>query len=596
MSTSSVVRLDDYRGKRRQRLRQALALSRPDPERARLTDQLREIIALVGADRAGVVWVDEYGPALVHVHCIVDLFSDVPRISFPAKSLRAAWEDGIPGLADLPNLDRSEAKLASDGPRSLAAVALGSDGARAWFLAVDSVLPRRALTEEVRGELMFLAGEAASIVLHRDDAAGSQGRGSPEESGFAGWPVLKDIEGRENDEALNRRIAARFLVVRAVRGLVDDDFAALPESLTRQVAGVRREILTLPSRDSEVRLWDEVLAALERQELPELAFTTLELARHVERQDHLSGALELCRLAFRLAGIAGSATVAMDAARFHGRIFRRLARWDEATRWYGYAKEIARCVGDGGRESVILDGLASTYRDRGNLPGARELLHEALALGRQAGDRYAEGSAHHSLAVIEKMSGHLDRAISHGWSAVRTHGEGEPWLAALTDLAGVFVEVGELQAAEDAYTIVMGSSGSYVYRTYALDALAYVAALSGNQQEFERRAARADASGWTEAAPAIRAEFSYFRGKSWEALGDLKAASHWYERALALADRHGLNKIYFDAEAALGRLADLSSATAEDSVATTRDAVPEVMDGIREELTAMRAALTELVG
>jgi tetratricopeptide (TPR) repeat protein len=557
MSTSSVVRLDDYRGKRRQRLRQALALSRPDPERARLTDQLREIIALVGADRAGVVWVDEYGPALVHVHCIVDLFSDVPRISFPAKSLRAAWEDGIPGLADLPNLDRSEAKLASDGPRSLAAVALGSDGARAWFLAVDSVLPRRALTEEVRGELMFLAGEAASIVLHRDDAAGSQGRGSPEESGFAGWPVLKDIEGRENDEALNRRIAARFLVVRAVRGLV---------------------------------------AALERQELPELAFTTLELARHVERQDHLSGALELCRLAFRLAGIAGSATVAMDAARFHGRIFRRLARWDEATRWYGYAKEIARCVGDGGRESVILDGLASTYRDRGNLPGARELLHEALALGRQAGDRYAEGSAHHSLAVIEKMSGHLDRAISHGWSAVRTHGEGEPWLAALTDLAGVFVEVGELQAAEDAYTIVMGSSGSYVYRTYALDALAYVAALSGNQQEFERRAARADASGWTEAAPAIRAEFSYFRGKSWEALGDLKAASHWYERALALADRHGLNKIYFDAEAALGRLADLSSATAEDSVATTRDAVPEVMDGIREELTAMRAALTELVG
>lgn len=597
MSTSSVVRLDDYRGKKKQRMRQTLALHRPDPTRYRLVEHLHEVIARVGGDRAAVLWVDEYGPGLVHVHCLLDLFSDAPRSTFSSTPLREAWEHGIPGVIDIPDSARYEDAIPA-GPRSLAGVALGSDGSRAWFMVVDGVAARAELNARARGNLMFLAGECASVVLHRDESGSSAGGRADqkrEREGFRGWAVLKDIEGHEEDEALNRRIASRFLVARAVRGFVDDDLAMPEESLQFQLENVRSELQTLPPGDPEWQAWLDVLDALAEGDPQELASCTLELANCIERQDHLAGALELYRISYRLAAACGSPVVAIDAARFQGRVLRRLALWDEATAWYGFAREVAHSARQPGRESVVLDGLASTYRDRGNLPGARELLEQALVLGREAKDKYAEGSVHHSLAVVERLMGRLDRAIVHGWSAVRIHGTGEFWVAALTDLAGVFVEAGELQAAEDAYTIVLGASNRYIYRAYALDALAYIAALRGDPSEFERRAARADASGWLDddTAPAIRAEFSYFRGKSYQALGDLPSARVWYERSRSVANRHGLNKFSYDAETALG---GLSGKPASRKKPEPHETVPDVMFGIREELTAMREALSGLAG
>ena len=444
MSTSSVVRLDDYRGKRQKRLRQTLALYRPDAERSKLIEQLDNAVALVGADRAAVLWIDEYGPSLVHAHCALDLICDAPRTTFASAPLRAAWEAGIPGLVDYPDLGQGSASV-PDGPRSMVAVALGSDGARAWFLAVDAIAARRMLSEEARGELMFLAGECAAIVLHRDTESRSGAETEEPAQRFAGWAVLRDIEGHEADQALNRRIASRFLVARAVRTFVDDDFAIESESMAIQLDNVRRETEALPIDDPERRAWARLLDALERTDLNELAAATLELANRVEAQDHLSGALELYRTAYNVAVAAGATLLAIDAARFQGRVHRRQADWEESVRWYGFARGVARSAGRPGRESVVLDGLASTYRDRGNLPGARELLHEALELGRVAEDQYAEGSAHHSLAGVEKLSGNLDRAIEHGWSAVRVLETGEAWLGALTGLAGVFVEADELE-------------------------------------------------------------------------------------------------------------------------------------------------------
>jgi len=556
-----------------------------------LIAQLRDATCLVGADRAAVLWIDEYGPALVHVHCLLDLVSDAPRGGFASQHLRAAWEAGIPGIVDYADFPRHSTGPLVDAPRSLAAVALGSDGARAWFLAVDGVTPRRPLTEEIRGELMFLAGECASIVLHRDTPRVVEGAVSLNDgdhsvaSRFTGWAVLKDIEGHEEDQAMNRRIASRFLVARAVRTFVDDDFAAAAESLEYQLAGVRRELNRLPAGDLEYRAWTRVLDALSGGNLPELASATVELATVVERQDHFSGALELFRTGFDIAAVCGATLVAVDAARFRGRVHRRLTQWDNAFEWYGHAREIARCAGEPGRESVVLDGLGTTYRLHGNLPKARELLLEALALGRGAGDRYAEGSALHSLAGVTKLMGRLDEAVEFGWGAVRVLREGESWLGALTDLAGIFVEAGELQAAEDAYTIVSSASKRYVYRATALDALSYVAALKGDLEEFTRRAARSDANGWKDAVPGIRAEFSYFRGKSYQALGDAPEAKQWYLRARDLAEEHGLNKILFDTEDALRSLKEASPESAEEAIG---EPTPDVMFPIRKELSKMR--------
>ena len=227
MPASTVVRLDELRVRREQRLQRCFALHRTDGERFRVVHHLAEAARLLAADRVAAVWIDEYGPGVVHPDTVLDLLSDIPRRRFAAEPLRLAWNDGVPGKIDLPDLGRSGLISIHDATRSLCAVALGSDGSRAWFLIVEGLGARLPLDGETSGRLMFLAGECAGVLLHRDLPAGGRARARPR---FAGWPVLRDTEGRENEEATSRRIGSRFLVARLLRATVDDDFAIDPKS------------------------------------------------------------------------------------------------------------------------------------------------------------------------------------------------------------------------------------------------------------------------------------------------------------------------------------------------------------------------------
>src|SRR5262249_8611671 len=128
MPTSTVLRLDELRARRDQRLRRALALHTIDSERRRVLTHLSDVVALLGCDRAATVWVDEYGPGLVHVHTILDLVADAPRRRFAVEPLRLAWSDGVPGKLDVHDLGRTAPIPLHDAARSLCAIALGSDG------------------------------------------------------------------------------------------------------------------------------------------------------------------------------------------------------------------------------------------------------------------------------------------------------------------------------------------------------------------------------------------------------------------------------------------------------------------------------------
>ena len=115
-----------------------------------------------------------------------------------------------------------------------------SGGTKAWFLTIDSVTPRADLANEVVEELMFLAGEAAAVVLHRDldhqpfRTARAIEFGDPsKDETFSGWMILKDLEGREGDSEIDERIATRFLVGRAVRAVLDEELAMDSGALTQ---------------------------------------------------------------------------------------------------------------------------------------------------------------------------------------------------------------------------------------------------------------------------------------------------------------------------------------------------------------------------
>lgn len=561
MSQVDIVHLEAYRGRRAERFRRALALSRPDRNRSRLLEHLWQAVSVAGGDRGAVVWLDEYGPGLAHPHTVLDLATDHPRRSFSAVPLRAAWETRVPGLLDIPQPGGRWGGL-GEGVASFCAVSLGSDGPRSWFLVVDSLTPRVALSEEAAGYLMFLAGETASIILHRDldlretgrktdSGGGGEDPSSRESASFPAWPVLQDLEGRQRNDRVTRRIGNRFLVARVVRALVDEEVVSEAEAIAHQVRNVRNHLGTGVDLDGEEEAWERALQAVEGGDLEELTNSLLVWGRLVEEQGHLHGALEILWLAYELARATGSADSAADAARFQGKVFRTRAEWGKALEWYEVARGIAEGIGDSRKTAAVLDGLANVFRDRGNLPRARELLDQVLAIGRETGDRYAMAIGHHDLMTVEKLSGNLVSAIQNGWMAVQSYDSREGSLRALFDLSGVLREGGELRAARDGYTVVAEGVAGFEYRLLSLDALAYIAALAGDVSEHDAVRARMEEAGWRDLSPVYLGQVLLFRGLANRALGLEGECRKWLEEALAFAEEHGLNKMIFDVERAL---------------------------------------------
>ncbi len=559
-------------------------------------DLLWQVACLSGADRCAVVWLDEYGPGLAHPHTLLDLATDHPRRFFSPSPLRSAWETSVPGLLDIPNTGDRREKF-GNGVASSCSISLGSDGPRSWFLVADSLTPRPPLSPETAGELMFLAGEVASVVLHRDldtrrtplDQASSGDLVSPnsrETDHFSAWPVLKDLEGRQRGDAVSRRIGDRFLVARVVRGLVEDDLVADHESLDQQVRSLRLEVERARPSDDEEKIWDRVLRATTSFDFEDLTGAVLEWGRIVEGQGHLNGAQEILSLAYDLAKHTGASGQAADAARFLGKLHRTKARWDEAFKWYGIARGVAEETGKPEKLAAVLDGLANAHRDRGNLPRARKILGEVLEIGEKAGNRYAKAIGHHDLMTVEKQRGDLLSAIQHGWMAVQNYDARDGRLRALFDLAGVLREKGELSAAWDAYLVVSNQVEGLEAQVLSLDALAFVAALRGDKAGHDLYRDQLDSIGWQRVSPVYRGQVLYYRGLSCRALANEEEARTWLTQALTYAEEHGLNKLVFDAEAALDGADPAQSATT-----ASQDAPSQELHGVRAGLRDMREAL-----
>jgi tetratricopeptide (TPR) repeat protein len=445
---------------------------------------------------------------------------------------------------------------------------------------------------------MFVAGELASVLFHEDlglgaDRAPKESESSQTSSGgaapFAGWNVLADVEGREEDGKVGRRITNRFLLVRALRGALDDDLAVDPDSLAQQIEGIRREMGSQGSGDPEREHWEQALSLLESSDHESLQWALLEWGKAVECQGHLRGSLEIQSLAFDLAVATGSPECALEAARFQGKGHRTGADWDEAVAWYGAARRIAEEVGDTRKLAAVMDGLANTYRDRGNLPRARELLREVMALGEEGNDRYAVAIAHHDLMTVERLGEDMVRAVQHGWSAVQSYDSREGSLKALFDLAGVLRETGELSAARDAYTIVADQLPQFEHRMMALDALAYIAALEGDRPRYHELRVKMEEGGWRELSPVFRGQVLFYRGLSSRALGQEEEGEERLREALAFAERHSLNWLIFDVEEALEKRVD------EDRTPHPTPGVPVGSPGPGEaELVGVRQGLREL--
>jgi tetratricopeptide (TPR) repeat protein len=584
MSVAKVLRLDQYRDRRNHRLRLADALHRVEPLKHSIFSHLVEIADLSGADRVAAVWVDEYGSGLIHPHVVLDHLCDRPRRQFAPDPLHEAWELGIPSA-----YERRAPAGDSSAPRTLA-VALGSDGTRAWFIVAESIFSRPPLEAEVRDRIMFLAGECAAVVLHRDLDAAARSVGAAPPTSFAGWPILEDLEGREGDEVASERIARRFIVARLVRMLVDDDLAVAPERMADQVRRARAEVArsdTGTLDHDEVARWARLLDALERGAHETLATEVVALGDLVESQGHTSGALELYRCGYAIGAAIGATAPATDAGRLTGRLLRREAKWDEARLWFEITQTIAAAAGLPDVAARALVGLGGIKKEMGNLPAAREAFGAALGMAEESGDRDTIALVHHGLLGVEHAAGNLTKGLEHGWVAVATYGDAEGRMRCLASLAGALADFGDREAAEDAWTVVAHSSTEKYYRIYAHDALAYLAALRGDGAGFEAQASECDALGWDTGLSSAKAEILYYRGLSYGALGRNHLAAEWLKKAIAFAEERQYNQVLFRAEQALSAL---RAPAMEVAATSSPSAAPRQ---VREGLRTMRQ---ELVG
>jgi tetratricopeptide (TPR) repeat protein len=383
-------------------------------------------------------------------------------------------------------------------------------------------------------------------------------------------------------------IRMRFLVARVVQGLVEDELSVDPDVVDRQVDRVRRELDGPDGEALERGVWERVLLASVALDLEELSAAVLEWGRIVVDSGHVHGGEEILRMAFELARLSGLSLQALDAARFLGKSQRAGARWEEALAWYGVAEGIADDLGDTRKKALVLDGLGNTFRDRGNLPKARETLQEVLEIGRSTKDRYVRAVGHHDLMTVEKLSGNLVSAIHHGWQAVQSYDSNEGSLRALFDLCGVLREAGELRAARDGYSVVADEVAGFEYRVLALDALALIAAKEGDLSAYHSVRSRMEQHRWRELPPVYLGQVLFFRGLANRALGLEDKEREWLQEALAYAERHGLNKIIFDVERSLSEISERAEAPA--SPLGKPEPFGESISGVRSGLRELRRA------
>jgi len=427
-------------------------------------------------------------------------------------------------------------------------------------------------------------------VLHRDLDATARRDFAAQASTFAGWPILEDLEGREEDEVVSARIARRFIVARLVRMLVDDDLAVAPERMADQVRRARVELAPSDPADAgdETARCHALLDALEQSRHEDLAGQLVELGDEVEAEGHIHGALELYACAFGIAAALGASRPAVDAARLSGRLLRRQAKWNAARSWFEVTEAIAAAAGMSDVAARALVGLGGIKKELGNLPAAHEAFSAALEAAEKCADRDTIALVHHGLLGVEQALGNVAEGLQHGWVAVATYESEEGRTRCMASIAAALLEYGDRDAAEDAWSLVAHGTKDRYYLVYAHDALGHLAALKGDVAAFLSHAARCDALGWESALPSAKAEILLYRGLSHRALGHVDAARSWLTRAVRFAEAHGYNQTLFRAEEALGTL---TVAGSEDRAAPT--AAPTAPREVREGLRAMRQ---ELVG
>ncbi|MFP4624337.1 MAG: hypothetical protein ACLFRX_09195 [Gemmatimonadota bacterium] len=392
----------------------------------------------------------------------------------------------------------------------------------------------------------------------------------PRGRAFNGWFTLRDLEGREREPELGRRVRLRYLALRPVRRLLLRGLERVDGgSVALQVEAVRDELGQLPGQDPERQLLESYLKEIGGGSADGLLKATLDVGAAAEAGGHRFAAEEFYRTALELARTRGFPSYALHALRFLGRVQRDREEWEDAITSYREAAALAESMGERVEWGRSMEGLAAVHLRRGDVPAARKALDRIR--GTNAG-RELRAIAAAGTCALELAIGNSDEALSAGWEAVTHLPAGdEARNGVLLNMAAAFRRLGLHEAAGSCYEIVMRWAAWPEHRIEAGLEYAVVAAEAGDPGTFvTRRAALLDSL-----APAdrpLRALVDLGLGRGALLVDDTETAREHLRGAIATARDLDDARILERAEELLASLENESRPTLEHDGDASSDA------------------------
>jgi hypothetical protein len=153
--SDGVIDLRGYLEGKQEDHRGAFSIWGGEGERSRFALPMWRAIYLAGGDWGALLWGrDEHVPRSLKPFFVLDLASEPARIDVALELADGLWQAESPSLQDRP-----------PGPLS---VLLGVEEGRRWFLVISGPPRGGPLDPAARDDVLFLAGECAGLLFHRD--------------------------------------------------------------------------------------------------------------------------------------------------------------------------------------------------------------------------------------------------------------------------------------------------------------------------------------------------------------------------------------------------------------------------------------------
>lgn len=344
---------------------------------------------------------------------------------------------------------------------------------------------------------------------------------------------------------------AAFLVLRLVDLLTPGQSAGAPDVFLYQASATERYTRELDVESTEkAHLLAVVKGARDAFTTEKVVLLTPSLFAYghfLEETSHYDEALDVLETLLNVGGEGLAQSEAIDTTLRLARVYRKLASFDEALRWYDRASAHALLVGDLRSEFVARLGRVNIVWARGNLAEAEAGYRQLILEAREARQPDAEARATQGLAVTLSMRGRPGEAIPYAWQSYELYDDVISKVGTLVGLGIMLREAGDLDSAERALRASLAAAPHCEHAGNAVLELMECASQRGNRFAYSRwrEDARRREAAFT---PSMRVDFYLKQGMAEGRLGNSSKSDEFLSTARELAQQHKLHEYVFRIE------------------------------------------------